>query len=223
MFPISGWLVARITGLTESGPATTFLNDFSFAGVAIVGVIILAASYFAANDSNLFGSCMALESLRPLQHRLSVTILAIVGALTAGVLSLTDSAKALESIAALNCVLMPTPTVIMLVEWLLQEKVFRRSCDFASVPAFAEMPSIRWPATISLLAGFIVGIATAGLIPALEPLHVGVCPLQAWLTAGALYAILRAVEYARDSSDREILAAVQQDSEQAKALVKSGL
>lgn len=221
IFPVSGWLVARVTGIIETGPATTFLNNFSFAGMAIVGVVILAASYFAANDSNLFGSCLALESLRPFKHRVSVTFMAVIGAVIAAFLSVTDSAKTLEVIAALNCILMPTPTVVMLTEWFLQRKFFQRDWDFSYVPSFADLPSIRWPATLALLAGITVGIATAGIIPALEPLHVGICPIQAWLTAAVIYAILRSFEYASERSDRQVLAAAQQESEEAKAVVRT--
>ena len=72
IFPITGWLVARMTGITENGAATAFMNDYSFGGVALIGAIVLTASYFAANDSNLFGSSSALSSLAKLPHRTSV-------------------------------------------------------------------------------------------------------------------------------------------------------
>jgi purine-cytosine permease-like protein len=219
IFPVSGWLIARMTGITETSAATTFLNNFSFAGMAILGVIILAASYFAANDSTMFGSCMALESLRPFKHRTSVTVLAVVGAIAAAILSVVDSAKAIEIVASLNCILMPTPTVILLTEWFLQEKIFRKSWDFSYVPSFADLPTIRWPATIALLAGISVGVATSGMIPALEWLHVGICPIQTWLTAAMVYAILRGFEHAGERADRQVLAAAQ---ESERAVVKTG-
>lgn len=222
IFPVSGWLVARMTGLTESGPATTFLNDFSFGGMAIAGVLILAASYFAANDSNMFGSCMAIETLRPINHRVGVAIMAVVGAIMAAFLSVADSAKTLEVIAALNCVLMPTPTVIILTEWLLREQVFRTGWDFSTISSISDLPSIRWPATLSLLAGICVGVATAGILPALEPLHVGICPVQAWLTSAVVYVLFRAFEYVNERTDRRILAATEQEFDAAKEMVEAG-
>lgn len=195
IFPVSGWLVARMTGLTDHTAAIAFMNNYSFAGLAVVGVIILAASYFAANDSNLFGSAMALESLWPFKHRTSVTILAAVGALTAAILSTLGATQSLEVIASLNCVIAPTPTVILLTDWFLIEKVFRSSPDFSYVPSFEKMPLVRWPALLALIAGLCAGIATSGLFPALGWLHVGICPVQAWLTAASVYGVLRLAEH----------------------------
>lgn len=197
VFPVAGWLVAHSSGITDSAAATSFMNSYSFGGLAIIGLIVLFAAYFAANDSNLFGTSAAIKSLWSIKPRLVVSLLALCGAITAAFLSATHSIKALEVIAALNCVVMPTPTVIMLTEWFLRSKVFGRSMNFSSVPDFSDLPAFRWPALIALLSGLTVGIATSGLISSLEYLHIGICPLQAWLTSMVVYAILRKLEYYR--------------------------
>ena len=197
VFPVAGWLVAHSSGITDSAAATSFMNSYSFGGLAIVGLIVLFAAYFASNDSNLFGTSAAIKSLWSIKPRLAVSLLALCGAITAAFLSTTDSIKALEVIAALNCVVMPTPTVIMLTEWFLRSKVFGRSMNFSSVPDFSDLPAFRWPALIALLSGLTIGIATSGLISSLEYLHIGICPLQAWLTSMVVYAILRKLEYYR--------------------------
>ena len=201
VFPVAGWLVAHSSGITDSAAATSFMNSYSFGGLAIIGLIVLFAAYFAANDSNLFGTSAAIKSLWSIKPRLAVSLLALCGAITAAFLSTTDSIKALEVIAALNCVVMPTPTVIMLTEWFLRSKVFGRSMNFSSVPDFSDLPAFRlafhWPALIALLSGLTIGIATSGLISSLEYLHIGICPLQAWLTSMVVYAILRKLEYYR--------------------------
>ena len=201
IFPVAGWLVAHSSGITDSAAATSFMNSYSFGGLAIIGLIVLFAAYFASNDSNLFGTTAAFKSIWSIKPRLAVSLLALCGAITAAFLSTTDSIKALEVIAALNCVVMPTPTVIMLTEWFLRSKVFGRSMNFSSVPDFSDLPAFRlafhWPALIALLSGLTVGIATSGLISSLEYLHIGICPLQAWLTSMVVYAILRKREYDR--------------------------
>ena len=201
IFPVAGWLVAHSSGITDSAAATSFMNSYSFGGLAIIGLIVLFAAYFASNDSNLFGTTAAIKSIWSIKPRLAVSLLALCGAITAAFLSTTDSIKALEVIAALNCVVMPTPTVIMLTEWFLRSKVFPRSMDFSDVPDFSDLPAFRlafhWPALIALLSGLTVGIATSGLISSLEYLHIGICPLQAWLTSMVVYAILRKREYDR--------------------------
>jgi len=205
IFPITGWLISRTTGILDSATATTFLNNYSFGGIAVIGFLILTASYFAINDATLFGQATAIESIWSIKHRTTVTILAIVGALIAAFLSVVDSIKALDVIAALNCVILPMPTVIMITEWFLREKVFRSLIDFANIPSLVELPAIRWTSTIALFSGFAVGIATAGLIPGLESWHIGVCPIQAWLTGAFVYTVLRVREYRMETADRALI------------------
>jgi purine-cytosine permease-like protein len=213
IFPVSGWLVAHGSGITDYAVATTFMGNYSFGVFAVLGLIVLAASYFAANDSTLFGLAAAVESIRPIRHRSVVTILSIIGAIIAAFLSVTDSGQALETIAALNCVIMPTPTVIMMTEWFLRNKLFGNSMDFSNVPDFAELPAFRWPAIIALLSGLAIGVLTSGLIPGLDYFHVGICSVQAWLTSMIVYAVLRQLEYVKEVGRALLLKAQLMESE----------
>lgn len=197
IFPATGWLVARMTGITDYSTATVFMNSYAFGGIGLIGVLVLSASYFAANDSNMFANVQACENVKNLSHKNWVFIMAIVGAITAFLLCVSGSAKSLEVITALNCVISPTPTVIMLAEWFLLATVFKTvSISNASAGGFkTQLPLIRWPALIALAAGLAVGLATAGIIPGLESFHIGICSLQAWLTALAVYVPLRLIEH----------------------------
>lgn len=181
------------------------MNNYSFAGFAIIGLIILAAQFFAQNDSNLFGSSTGLESICPIKHKATVTILTIVCAIGAACLSICDPSKSFEIIAALNCILLPTPTVIQLIEWYLRERVFFPRQDMSTVPDIEELPAICWPAALAWLAGITVGVATSGLIPQLELLHMGICPIQSWLTTAVVYGILRNYQYASERFEHSIL------------------
>ena len=159
IFPATGWMVARITGITEYSAATAFMNNYSFGGIALIGSLIIGASYFAINDSNLFGGVQALESIKNWPHRTWVFIWAIGGAVIAYLLSISGAAKSLDVVCSLNCVIMPTPTVIMLTEWFLLTHVFRSSSmSNIRVPEFNELPIVRWPALIAILSGYVVGI-----------------------------------------------------------------
>lgn len=195
MFPMAGWLVARASGITDSAAAAAFMSNYCFGGIAWLGLLILIADYFSTNDSSLFGSAAALESVWPMKHILAVGIFAIGGAIVAALLTVFDVSKALSTIVSLNCVVLPIPTVIMLSEWFLQKRVFSQSEIFSVVPDFASLPIIRWPAIIALVAGLSIGIVTSGLFPALERFHFGVCSLQAWLASIIIYAPLRVYEY----------------------------
>jgi purine-cytosine permease-like protein len=203
-FPIAGWLVARVSGVTGSAAATAFMNNYGFAGVAVIGVLCLAACYFAANDSNLFAAGTAVESVWPMKHKTTITILAVVGALIAAGFSVFDTARTMNFMASLSCIVMPAPMVVILTEWYLRQRVFGLPMNL--VPDFSELPTIHWPAAIAWLSGIIVGLATSGVIPAFAALHVGISPVQAWLTIVVVYAFLRRRQYAEESARRQLFA-----------------
>ncbi len=205
IFPCTGFIVAKLTGITDYGAATSFMNNYSFGGIAMIGAIVIAASYFAANDSNLFGSVSACENLKRWNHKGWVAVLAILGAAMAAWLSVSGAAKSLESIASLNCVIVPTPTLVVLAEWFLMRKIFSRNPDcFGRVPELDELPKFKWAATIALVSGITVGVLTSGAIPGTESMHVGICALQAWATAFFVYIPLRVVEYKREKESRTV-------------------
>jgi len=196
IFPATGWMVAKITGVTEYGAATSLMTNYSFANIAILSALVLTAVYFAANDSNLFGLIEAGENLIRLRHRTWVCIWATLAVIMSLIMSNIGELKSLESLFSLNCVLLPTPTVIMMAEWFLLTYVFHTgSISSWRVPSFKELPAVRWPAIIALLAGLTVGIATSGVIPGTASLNVGICSVQAWLTSLVLYVPLRIIEY----------------------------
>lgn len=195
LFPVTGWMVARVTGITEYGAASALMTNFSFGGVALLASVVLGASYFAANDSNLLGSVQACENLKPLRHQTWAMILALAGATCAAAFSALGAAKSIESIACLNCIIMPTPTVIMLGEWLLMSKIWKQgTISSVTVPSFSELPAVRWAAVIALGSALTVGLLTSGVIPGMEKFQFGIASVQTWLTALFVYIPLRVWE-----------------------------
>ncbi len=196
LFPITGWMIAKMTGITESAAATAYMNNYSFGGIACLGALVLSASYFAANDSCLFAVIQGCETVKQFPHKLWVLIMAITGAIIAFTLSISGTAKSLEAIASLNSFIMPIPTVIMLTEWFLLAKIFKISTkSHIHRHDIKYLPLIRWPAFIALLSGLSIGLLTAGVIPGCESFHVGICSVQAWLTAAVVYIPLRFIEH----------------------------
>lgn len=191
LFPVTGWMLARMTNITEYGAATEFINTYSFGGLALVGAIVLIASQFAANDSNLFGSSLAMKALRTMSHKQSVAVLALLGTLTAAWLACFGAAKALESIAALNCVFLPAPSIVVITEVFL---VRGWLCKQKGVSVEESDHGAKKAALAALLCAIVVGVATSGTIPALASWRVGICPLQCWLTALLVYFPLRALQ-----------------------------
>ncbi len=203
VFPLTGWFIARASGSSDYSSTLSFMSNYCFGGIAIVGLLILTADYFSTNDSSLFGCTEAMESLLPLNHNLSVGIFAMLGAGGAALLSLTDMTQSLTALVSLNCIILPVPTIIMIAEWWLQEKVFRNTILLEKANNDKQLPAVHIPAIIALFAGLAIGIASAGLIPVLEFCHVGIPALNAWLSSILIYIPLRIYEYTKNKQSLE--------------------
>ncbi len=195
VFPVTGWMISRLSGITEYGAATNYMNMYAFGGIAAIAAIVLSVAYCACNDSNLYGMINAIENLKKLPHHGVCAVLALICACFAAWLSTAGIAKSLESIASLNCVFLPTVTVIMIAEFFIMKRLLGQENNFSSIPEVASLPPIRYPAFIALIVGCVVGVLTSGVIPGTESMHVGVCSVQAWLAAGLSYIPLRLLEH----------------------------
>lgn len=200
IFPITGWMISRLSGITEYGAATSYMNNYAFGGIAAIAAIVLTVAYCACNDSNLYGMINAIENLKKLPHHRVCATLAILCASFAAWLSTAGIAKSLESIASLNCVFLPTVTVIMIAEFFIVKRMLGQENDFSTVPELSALPPVKYPAFAALMIGCTVGVLTAGVIPGTESLHTGVCSIQAWLAAGLSYIPLRLLEHRKSVS-----------------------
>ncbi len=204
LFPIAGWLFANQSGITESAAATAYLTKHSMGGMTALAVLIISAAYFAANDSNLYGAINAIENMAKFPQRITVFVLAAIGAVLAYWLAGSGASKALEGICSLNSVMLPLPTVVMICEWYYESKVLKMTPFFTRIPDFDQLPSMRWPAFWSVLVGMIVGIGSSGVIPGLEKLQIGVPSVQSWLCAAFLFFILRSQEKMPEIKGEEV-------------------
>ncbi len=191
VFPVTGWMLARTSGITDFAAATAFINDYAFGGIPLLAAVVLAIVYCAANDSNMYGMINAVENVKKFSHNKVCGILALTGAAVSAWLSGAGMTKSLESLASLNCVVLPTVSVVMLAEFFVIRRIVRAETNFDVVPTLTSLPRVRWAALISLSAGLAVGLVTSGLIPGLDAFHVGLCAVQAWLTALVVYLPLR--------------------------------
>ncbi|CAN5312685.1 hypothetical protein BH11CYA1_BH11CYA1_23800 [soil metagenome] len=204
IFPATGWMVARLSQITDYIEATNFMNNYSFGGVAVFAALVLIANYCAANDSNMYGMINALENLKRLPHKLAVILLAGASSAFAAWLAMEGSSKSLESIASLNCVIIPVMTVIMIVEEFVIKPRFNLPDNSSVVVPMNELPAIRWPAFIASHIGLFVGICTAGVVPGLEWLFLGICSVQSWLVAAVVYYVMRVAEIKLETNKEAI-------------------
>jgi purine-cytosine permease-like protein len=189
IFPVTGWMMAYTSGVTGEAAAVNLMNQYVFGGISIVAAAVLTVSYFAVNDSSLYGTINGLQNLFASNRRKMVTVLAVLGAATAAALSF--DAAGFEKLASLSSVILPGATVVMLVEYLGFARDPRNAQKFMTVVPLSDLPAINTIAVIALVFGYAVGLTTSGIIPGLEYFHVGICSLQSWIACGLLYFCLR--------------------------------
>jgi purine-cytosine permease-like protein len=205
LFPITGWLIAAKTGITQTAQATNFLNQFSFGGMSWLATVVIGANYFAANDSNLYAIKHAIEDF--IHHKIDgskkTTMLAVaLGAVAAFFMARLGAANALEKICAINCLILPTATMLIVSEWLL---IGRGQWLQDTTGGFAEESPVndqrlRTPALVALAIGIAVGLSTSGMLPGFGP-AIGSPALQAWIVAILVYAPWRVFEQRRSQAE----------------------
>lgn len=204
LFPITGWMLAYMFKITEVGAATDLMNQYAFGGMSVSAGAALAVSYFAINDSGLYGQINTVENLKQLPRKYVVAALAVVTAIIAA--AIADRAHAFEEIASLSSVFLPCATIVVMTELLFLNRTFKVKQSITAVPSFASLPAIKWPACLALVAGYAVGLLASGRIPGTAALHVGVPSLVAWLTCALTFAIARGAQLAgasRSSGEME--------------------
>jgi hypothetical protein len=194
IFPLTGWLVGARTGITDAMAATDYLNKFAFGGAGIVALLFLAAQYFAANDSNLYAFAHGVESFTKMTHKRVVLVLAVLAGLLAAGLALSGTQSALEAVCALNGVILPTASFIVLAECIVIRRLELSHND--------KIPVVGKSAVIAWTAGMLLGIVTSGIIPGTKALNVGVPILEAWILALAIYIPLRKLEVAANKVEK---------------------
>lgn len=195
LFPITGWMLAKLSGVSDFASATRFMNEYSFGGFSLAAAAVLAISYVAVNDSGLYGAINAAENLHEIPRKWCVAGLALAGGIST--ILLFGYKQNFEAVAALSCIFLPCSTVIMIAEVFIVSLWTKEKEDFSAVPAFATLPSVRWPALISLTAGCILGTVCSGFIPGTERWQIGIPSLQGWLLSFFSYLVLRFVDLHR--------------------------
>lgn len=189
VFPITGWMLARETGITDYEAASGLMTEYGLGGISILAAIVLIVTYWGLNDANLYASINGVANVRKYSRKKLTMVLTVIGALAAAVLS--QNSKALETVCSLSSIVLPCATMVFIAEWFITTRGKNPRPFYSRIPEWNELPAVRWSALIAFIAGSGVGLLTAGIIPELESLHVGVAPLQAWVVALVVYVLMR--------------------------------
>ena len=192
IFPITGWLMARLTGVHGIAAATRLMNDYVFGGLAIVSAAVLTINYVAVNDAGLYATINAVENLKKFPRKLCVGALALAAA--GASVMLLGYQKNFEVVAALSSIILPSSTVIMMTEAFLIKRFWGKSEDLSVPVAYENLPSIRWAAVSSLTVGCVIATINSGLLPGMAHSTFGVPALPGWIICLLLYFFLRPIE-----------------------------
>jgi purine-cytosine permease-like protein len=192
MFPVTGWMLASLTGVTDYGAATALMTRYAFGGILAIAAVVLFVTYCAQNDANLYTAINGIANLKRVPRKRLALCLTAVGAICAALLS--KWANSLEAVASMSATILPCPTVVMIAEWYVLPRLTKVKPDFSKVTDMTALPNVGWPAVISVLVGSMTGLLTSGVIPGSQRLHVGVCSLQAWFVTFAVYLPWRLIE-----------------------------
>lgn len=191
VFPLTGWMMARLTGVTEFAQATRLMNDYVFGGLALVAAAVLSINYVAVNDAGLYAAINATENLKKMPRKICVFLLALLAAVFT--ILLFGYQKNFETVAAISCIILPGATVIMMAEFFLIRLICGRSQDLTRFAAEHELPRWRFAAFVSLLIGCVVAALNAGFLPGFGGAW-GVPSLLGWTVGLISYLILRPLE-----------------------------
>ncbi|MBX9690219.1 MAG: cytosine permease [Candidatus Obscuribacterales bacterium] len=192
IFPLTGWMMARQSGITDFAQATKLMNDCVFAGMAILSALVLSINYVAVNDSGLYAAINAAENLKKVPRKVCVATLASLGALAT--VLLFGYKNNFETVAALSCIVLPSSTVIMMAEAFLVEKFCGKAEDLSRAVDFNKLPPLRFAALIALLVGCTVAAMNSGVLPGTYKYLVGVPAVYGWACSLFTYLPLRYLE-----------------------------
>lgn len=199
IFPITGWMLARETAITDFEAASGLMTRYAFGGIsgaALLAALVLTVTYWGLNDANLYASINGVANLKKFSRKKLTVVLTIIGAIAAAVLS--HNPKSLETVCTVSSDILPCATIVMLAEWSIARRQ-KKTPFFARVPEFSELPAVRWSALVAFVVGSVTGIATAGIIPGLDSWHQGVSAVQAWTTTLVVYMLLRPFDVLPDT------------------------
>jgi purine-cytosine permease-like protein len=192
VFPITGFMMARLSGVTDFASATRLLNDYVFGGITAISVAVLIINYVAVNDCGLYAAINAAENLKDFPRKWCVAGLTFLAA--AATVLLFGYKQNFETQATLSAIVLPSATVIMVAEGFVIKRLWGKSEDLSVVVPFGKLPALRWAALVSLGGGCLTAMICSGFLPGTDRFVVGVPALQGWIVSLVLYVLLRPLE-----------------------------
>lgn len=197
LFVAGGWMMAELSqaGPYDFGPAFSYTVGYSLFGALWLGAVVATVLQVAINDGNYYEMINGGQNV--VGHlagwRRWYTCLLMAGLTGLVTWWFPHWGNGFFTVAEWSSIALPCATVVMCVDvfWLPRLTGLRR--PVGAIPSWRAAGLGNWPGIVAVLAALLFGAVGLGLLPGqVSPPPLGVVPVEAWLIAGLLYALLAA-------------------------------
>lgn len=190
MFVTGGWMMAALSGAGQYdfGPAFRYTVEYSLFGALWLGAIVATVMQVAINDGNYYEMVNAGQNavghLARWRRLYTCLLVAAIAALVTWWFPHLENG--FFKVAGWSSITLPSVTVVMCVD-----RYVLRTSRPAGVPSWRAAGLANWPGIVAVLAAVLFGAYGLVLFPGQTSApNLGLVPVEAWLLAAVLYAVL---------------------------------
>jgi purine-cytosine permease-like protein len=196
LFVAGGWMMAELShaGPYDFGPAFRYITEYSLFGALWLGAVVATVLQIAINDGNYYeminGGQNAVGHLRFWRRAYTCAIITAIAALVTWRFPQWEN-HGFFKVAGWSAIALPSATVVMCVDQFLLPRLtgVRRAVE--RIPSWRSAALGNWPAIVAVVAAVLFGAWGLMLFPGQTSApNLGLVPVESWLIAGVLYAVL---------------------------------
>lgn len=198
LFVAGGWMMAELSGAGpfDFGPAFRYTVGYSLFGLLWLGGLVAFVLIIAINDGNYYeminGGQNVVGQVPGWRRWYTCLLMAGLAALFAWWFPHLE--HGFFTVASWSAIALPSATVVMCVDRFLLPRLIGRARPVTPIPSWRQAGLANWPGILAVLLALLFGAWGLGLLPGQETTpSFGLVPVEAWLLAGVIYAVLAAV------------------------------
>lgn len=198
LFVAGGWMMAELSkvGPFDFGPAFRYTVGYSLFGALWLGGLVATALIIAINDGNYYeminGGQNVVGHAPGWRRWYTCLIMAALAAVFTWWFPHLE--HGFYTVAGWSSIALPSATVVMCVDRFLLSRLAGLERPVEPVPSWRAAGVANWPGIVAVVVALLFGAWGLGLLPGQETTpSLGLVPVEAWLLAGVIYAVLAAV------------------------------
>ena len=198
LFVAGGWMMAELSqvGPFDFGPAFRYTVGYSLFELLWLGGLVATALIIAINDGNYYEMINGGQNIvgQTPGWRRWYTCLIMAGFAALFAWWFPHLEHGFFTVASWSAIALPSATVVMCVDRFLLPRLVGIIRPVSPIPSWRDAGVANWPGIVAVLAALLFGAWGLGLLPGQETTpSAGLVPVEAWLLAGVIYAVLAAV------------------------------